>query len=296
MKVFRVPLSVIILFLYGIAFSAHAQQLMRVEEPPVAGTYYSVQLPDQAPFPFNPFPELDVYSSEGLLFYDDSDVDYVALKEERKAKFSMRQGGGEMMTEDGPPVPGEGGGSSGDSGTNIPPTFLTSTNLCLWPPVFLSSNSLSLLATNTVTNGVYDLFNTTNLAPNVPGLNLTNWLWLMRGASGQTNFTITNISTAQVQSYYLLGTMQDSDGDGLTDAYEKLVSHSNPNNADTDGDGISDYWELALGTNPNFNESAQSSTRVNYLYRGDGRLQTASGANSKALILDAEGNITQITP
>jgi hypothetical protein len=52
------------------------------------------------------------------------------------------------------------------------------------------------------------------------------------------------------QSFYILGTMLDSDGDGLTDAYEKLSSKTAPNTPDTDGDGLSDGWEIANGTNP----------------------------------------------
>ena len=43
--------------------------------------------------------------------------------------------------------------------------------------------------------------------------------------------------------FLLLGTPQDSDHDGLTDAYELLVSHTDPNKADTSGDGILDGWK-----------------------------------------------------
>ncbi len=42
----------------------------------------------------------------------------------------------------------------------------------------------------------------------------------------------------------------DSDGDGLSDAYEIGVSHTNPLLADSDGDGLSDSTEVALGTDP----------------------------------------------
>ena len=47
------------------------------------------------------------------------------------------------------------------------------------------------------------------------------------------------------------------DSDGLTDAYELLVSHTNPSNADTDGDGIPDGWEVAHGLNPLVNDAGE---------------------------------------
>jgi len=43
----------------------------------------------------------------------------------------------------------------------------------------------------------------------------------------------------------------DTDGDGLTDAYERLVSKTDPHNPDTDGDGFSDWDEIFVhGTDP----------------------------------------------
>lgn len=42
----------------------------------------------------------------------------------------------------------------------------------------------------------------------------------------------------------------DTDGDGLSDGYEAMVSKTDPLSADTDGDGISDTQELQDGTDP----------------------------------------------
>ena len=50
--------------------------------------------------------------------------------------------------------------------------------------------------------------------------------------------------------FLVLGTGLDSDGDGLTDAYELLVSKTDPHNWDTDGDGISDADEVLFHTDP----------------------------------------------
>jgi hypothetical protein len=56
-----------------------------------------------------------------------------------------------------------------------------------------------------------------------------------------TNYTL--YVTSQ-NAFLILGTPQDTDGDGLTDAYELLVSHSNPTNYSTDGNGMADGWEV----------------------------------------------------
>lgn len=98
------------------------------------------------------------------------------------------------------------------------------------------------------TNAPADIFTTTNLIGN----NVTNalWTWLERGPSCSTyQYT----SRPDAGALFILGTPLDSDLDGLTDAYENLVSKTNPNvwsQPDTDGDGLPDAWELAHGSDP----------------------------------------------
>ena len=50
--------------------------------------------------------------------------------------------------------------------------------------------------------------------------------------------------------FFQVGTHDDTDGDGLFDAYEMLVTGTSANVADTDLDGIPDAEELSLGTDP----------------------------------------------
>jgi len=126
--------------------------------------------------------------------------------------------------------------------TNIFSTFVTNQG---WTVRFDIQGSY-----DGTTNALYDVFSTTNLSGN----NITNsqWVWLERGPTCST-YEYTNQPDAQ--TFYILGTPRDSDHDGLTDAYELLVSKTNPNLGDTDGDGMPDGWEVANGLNPLVNDA-----------------------------------------
>ena len=92
-----------------------------------------------------------------------------------------------------------------------------------------------------VTSGVYDLFMTTNLS-----LNATNWLWTRRTLPGQTAISVYGVPPNM--GFFVLGTMLDSNGDGVTDAYTHLVGLAD--NSDLDGDGVSNIDEMRQGRNP----------------------------------------------
>jgi hypothetical protein len=96
------------------------------------------------------------------------------------------------------------------------------------------------------TNGlIYDVFGTTNLIGN----NITNaqWFWI---TNTPTCWTVSITNQPATRTFYILGTPQDSDFDLLTDAYELLVSKTDPHKWDTDGDGIPDGWEVLHGLKP----------------------------------------------
>ena len=82
------------------------------------------------------------------------------------------------------------------------------------------------------TNASYDVFGTTNMVElALPSLSRTNWAWLTRANGRATNFAwgLTN----WCERYFQLGTTTNSDHDSLTDAYENLVSHTSPTNANS---------------------------------------------------------------
>ena len=88
-------------------------------------------------------------------------------------------------------------------------------------------------------NGVpYDVFANSMLSFGTNGI---PWAWMGQGYHGNT-YQLTNLPNTAC--FLILGTPLDSDGDGLTDAYEKLVSKTDPNNYSTGGTGMSDGWEI----------------------------------------------------
>ncbi len=67
------------------------------------------------------------------------------------------------------------------------------------------------------------------------------WAWEGQGYQC-TTYRLNNLPNTAC--FLILGTPQDTDGDGLTDAYEMLVSKSSPTNYSTDGTGMADGWEV----------------------------------------------------
>ena len=119
---------------------------------------------------------------------------------------------------------------------------------------------------------MYDVFATPALASS-----LTNGVWTWMGQGGTcSSYSIPGLPTSGAV-LFILGTPLDTDGDGLTDAYERLVSHSDPNIPDTDGNGMPDGWQVlhfgGVGTNPNSDPDQDGLTNFKeYLYGTDPQL------------------------
>lgn len=96
------------------------------------------------------------------------------------------------------------------------------------------------------TNGYfYDVFATGNLQSP-----LTNAIWIWLGQGQRCNTYTVNIPSPS--ACLVMGTPQDSNGDGITDAYSLLIAHIDPNQtATTDDYGVPYAWYVQNGLNPN---------------------------------------------
>jgi hypothetical protein len=244
----------------------------------MVGNFYSLAHPDWPPLPGD-IRQVPVWNlGAGFYLLDDLDC------QESSAA-------GSMMAMDTPSLTGfsdSGGGFSSNFQLQV---FTTND---LWLQITgttnaITTNGMAYLVINTpwtVTNGVYDLFATTNLAPSA-------WQWVLRCAPGQTNLTVTGL--AGPNEFFILGLTNDADGDLLTDAYEKLVSHTDPTNSISNLDGIPDGWEILLGLNPQTSNLTQPGTRANYGYTLTDWLNQISGVKSGSITLDNEGNVQSVS-
>ncbi|MEI7732691.1 MAG: LamG-like jellyroll fold domain-containing protein [Verrucomicrobiota bacterium] len=162
-----------------------------------------------------------------------------------------RHRGPQRAEENGAPsLPGD----FGPTNTSFTYTSDPLTNLYLLNFTYGTNLALSLCNTNR-TNGAYDVFATTNLVPVTFYGTATNfssiaWVLLSHGEAGQTNFVITN-AAVPYQYFLAASNEEDDDGDGLSNAYEKLVSKTSPTSAYTSGDtNLTDYMAIMLGANP----------------------------------------------
>lgn len=89
--------------------------------------------------------------------------------------------------------------------------------------------------------------------------------------------TLPDIPTDPDSAPTLMPEGPDSDGDGLSDAFELRRSQTNPNLPDTDGDGLEDGFEVQFGLDPNNPDSDADGRR-------DGE-EVQAGASARAPLI-----------
>lgn len=149
-----------------------------------------------------------------------------------------------------PPLPGEGG----ESGTNAPPELAPpydGPELHLEVPAWTANGLALAYGGGDSSHPPYDVFLTTNLNSILSvhdGCSPLPWAWVYRTSSDQTNWVLSPLPPKQ--AFVRLALTTDTDSDGLTDAFEVLVSKSNPSTPYTRGDGVDDWTAYALGLGP----------------------------------------------
>ncbi len=203
--------------------------------------FWSLQNPEWPPLPG------DIY---GVNVWPVGDGRFVLADSQYNYNSASKVKPKTALTSDlAPPDPGGGAGDTNTYDLGSFDSALSFSTNDLWLQIVGQNNLISSLVIHTPwnvtgSNFLFDVFATTNLLPNVPGLNGTNWMFVTRGLPGQTNLFVSPMPNAPV-CFYRLGTLLDSDNDGLTDAFEKLVSHTDPNLWDSNGNGIGDGDELS---------------------------------------------------
>lgn len=135
----------------------------------------------------------------------------------------------------------------------MPTNCLSPTNLCFWliaPETNAAVLGLAWPADRFPTNGLVDVFCSTQLTEEV-------WRRIARVdvGSAQSN-VLTEVSLEALATnmppaaFFCAFTLDDSDGDGISDALEELETGTDPYQADTDGDNMPDGWELESGCDP----------------------------------------------
>ena len=169
-------------------------------------------------------------------------------------------------------------------------------NSNVWTTNVVVTNVIGALVTNGTVNVTFSIVGGSNGAPydvfatSALKYLITNavWAWMGQGYSC-TRHTISNLPITG--AWLILGTPQDRDGDGLTDAFELLVNHTNPDTNDSSGDGLLDGWKFLWGLNSQTNNVAQPAHRANYTYDPAGWLKQVTDIPSEAFGPDAEGNM-----
>ncbi len=121
----------------------YVERPVLLSSPPSQGSFFSAQLSSQPPFPFNPFPDLDIYSFSRGFIFDDRKVDYVALKNEQRAARNL---------------------STSTSDWGAGPSAYNYTTNDLWLEITAVTNDFAyFLLHNTVTNQPYAILTKSDL-------------------------------------------------------------------------------------------------------------------------------------
>lgn len=219
----------------AIAEKAPPQLLVKA---PATGTFYMLGRIPSPPYPFDPYRgALPIYAYDGVFFVDDTAVSFLAEDFSFSALSQNGEAGGGMMMMSmlGPCDPCPTNGINGLNENAYLGGWTTNAGLKFAPMPMVQGGVFNTWLQEADTNSAYEIYEKFQLGTNFP------WLRIAAGEVGQTNFSWSLFSTNM--AFYLAADAEDSDFDGLSDAFEELITHTLPLDEDTDNDGLPDGAE-----------------------------------------------------
>ncbi len=272
------------------------------QELPASGTFWFVQQ-HQPPLPWNPFPDLPVYlfgTNGGHFLVDDSQVDYVALREAQAVDRALLQAEmqlGIVQMSSLPELPGGGGGGGGyDPGvTNLPVAYDYAAGSFYIELVGVTNGTAFVALHGTVADELYQVFSKETL---------TDAVWLAEGEPflGQDGLTFTSIPIFdRTNSLFLQArSWQDSEGSGMPDWWQlNNFGHLGVDPyADPDGDGWVNMQEYQNGTHPGVINIPPAPTGLQLQLNGTNCAVLLSWSPSPGLVdsytVEKEGDAPQV--
>jgi hypothetical protein len=190
-----------------------------VANVPRCGTFFSAQFTNQPPFPADIFdgalPIYPIDPAQGIYLIDDRSIDYAVWSAQNELKASMQSSASE---------------ESPDAETSK-----FTTNDFYIETGRRNSAATSLIVHHPQPQQIFDIF----FKPALGGTN--GWYWVARGFFGQTNFSVNVTSDS---GFFVAGTTNGLDANGLTAAYRTLAGGIDTLDRDWDQDSLPDFWEV----------------------------------------------------
>jgi hypothetical protein len=133
----------------------------------------------------------------------------------------------------------------------------------------------SIVIHNAHSQGVYDLFDIENL-------NDPSWAWVLRTDPGETNLSLGALSANS--RFFILARTNNADGDLMSDAWESLVSHTDPATPDAAGITCNPVNQtVSVGDTAIFTATAQGPAPTSYQWFLNGSMM--GGQTGATLVL-----------
>jgi hypothetical protein len=241
----------------GLRAQTSQLQLVPSSAIPQSGTFYLIQLTNYPPLPFNPYPELNVYSlteAPGRYWVDDRLVDWGAVGQTMPMDSALHtlQRRPSLDSDDGPPALPDGWDDWG--GDDSPPPMSPSIAYpdgSLWLSIAQSSNGLAPLTIyGTVPEGLYEIRSE---------LAVTNSAWTSEGAvlgAANQNWTPAMVAVGDRTNELFFQAIWWPNCDGYGTPAAWYVQHGlyplapGIGGQDANQDGLVNWQEYLGGTDP----------------------------------------------